>query len=452
MSQKGSDVQRKRWFAAFAALGAAAALLTVPQTALAGPPPAGTCNNPAKSGDVVKEAPWPQQAFGTSRIWPTTTGAGITVAVVDSGVDGAHPQLAGQVLPGFDFLRNAAGADFDCTSHGTAVASIIAAKHANGVGFEGLAPGVKILPIRVSDHEEGTNGEAAPPDVFAKAIRYAADQGARIINISLSLDADYPAVAQAVDYAINTKGALVVAAVGNHHSTADATPPPIGSPKNPIPSDPPSYPASYPGVLGVAGINQDGTRVAESQVGPYVDIAAPGNLVLGATRERGHQYWKGTSFAAPIVSAAAALVWSAQPGLKNSDVSWRLQVTADRMAGAQRSNEFGYGMVDPFRAVYETVPKEGAATPPPIPPAVKDAAAAARLSRWRATGRIATFAGLAILVAAFVIFAMRMAVRRGRARNWRPGEVRPVPRRALDPDIEPEDVFFALPSRSSRPD
>ncbi|WP_432985973.1 type VII secretion-associated serine protease mycosin [Dactylosporangium sp. CA-233914] len=441
-------MQRKRWFAAIAALAAAVSTLGVPARATAGPPPAGVCNNPAKPGDVVKDTPWPQQAFGAQRIWPTTTGAGITVAVVDSGVDNAHPQLAGQVLPGFDFLRNAAGADFDCTSHGTAVASLIAAKHVNGVGFEGLAQGVKILPIRVSDHEEGTNGEAVTPDVFAKAIRYAADQNARIINISLSLDADYPVVAQAVDYAINTKGCLVVAAVGNHHVTAQQSPPSIGSAKNPIPSDPASYPAGYPGVLGVAAVNQDGTRVDESQVGPYVDIAAPGNLVLGATRVSGHQYWKGTSFAAPIVSGAAALVWASQPNLKNSDVSWRLQVTADRMAGAGRSNEFGYGMVDPYRAVFERPSKDEAVSPTPIPPAATDPAAAARLSRWQTAGRIALIAGLAVLLAALVIFALRAAVRRGRVRAWRPGEVREAPRPQRDPDIEPEDVFFALPNRS----
>ncbi|MFI5906771.1 type VII secretion-associated serine protease mycosin [Dactylosporangium sp. NPDC051541] len=441
-------MQRKRWFAAIAALAAAASSLAVPAPSQAAPPPAGVCNNPAKPGEVVKETPWPQQTFAIDRVWPTTTGAGLTVAVIDSGVDGAHPQLAGQVLPGFDFLRNAAGADFDCTSHGTAVASLIAAKHANGVGFEGLAPGVRILPIRVSDHEEGTNGEAVTPDVFAKAIRYAADQNARIINISLSLDADYPAVAQAVDYATNVKGALIVAAVGNHHATTEATPPPIGANRPAIPSDPPSYPAAYKDVLGVAGINQDGTRVDESQVGNYVDITAPGNLVLAATRDHGHQYYKGTSFAAPLVSAAAALVWTSQPSLKNTDVAWRLQVTADRMAGAGRSNEFGYGLIDPFRAVYESVPRNTGATPAPIPAAAKDPAAEARLARWQTAGQIAALAGAAILVAALIIFAMRTAVRRGRARNWRPGEVRAVQRPQRDPDIEPEDVFFAIPTRN----
>ncbi|GAA2345590.1 type VII secretion-associated serine protease mycosin [Dactylosporangium salmoneum] len=439
----------QRWFAAIAALGAAAALLGAPSPALAEPPPAGVCNSPAKSGSVVKETPWPQQLFGAQRIWPTATGAGITVAVIDSGVDSSHPQLEGQVLPGFDFLRNVAGADFDCTSHGTAVASIIAAKHTNGVGFEGLAQGVKILPIRVSDHAEGTNGEAVTPEVFAKAIRYAADQNAKIINISLSLDADYPAVAQAVDYAINTKGCIVVASVGNHHANAEASDPPIGSTRNPVRSDPASYPAAYPDVLGVAAVNQDLSRVDESQIGSYVDVSAPGNLVLGATRVSGHQYWKGTSFAAPFVSAAAALVWSAQPYLKNSDVAWRLRADADRIGGGTRSNEFGYGMVNPYRAVNEAPSKNDPVSGAPIPPPAVNPVVAARTARWNDAAQVAAIAGVAVLLAALAIFAMRVAVRRGRARAWRPGEVRAAPRPARDPDVEPEDVFFALPRRGS---
>ncbi|WP_432835351.1 type VII secretion-associated serine protease mycosin [Dactylosporangium sp. CA-092794] len=439
-------MQRKRWAAAAAALAAAAVTLAVPVRASAGPPPAGVCDNAAKPGSVVTETPWPQRLFGVDRIWPRTTGAGITVAVIDSGVDGAHPQLQGQVLAGFDFLRNTAGADFDCTSHGTAVASLIAAKHVNGVGFEGLAPGVKILPVRVSDHADGTNGEAVSPDVFAQAIRYSADH-AKIINISLSLDRDYPAVAQAVDYAINAKGCLVIAAVGNHH-TAPTAAPSLGAARNPIPSDPPSYPAAYDEVLGVAAVNQDGGRIDESQVGNYVDLAAPGDTVLGATRVGGHQYWKGTSFAAPLVSAAAALTWAAQPSLNNKDVSWRLRATADRIAGSSRGNEFGYGMVDPYRAVNEALPRSPASTPAPIPPAAENPAAAARLARWNDTARIGITLGLAVLLAAAVIFALRHAVRRGRARSWRPGEVPQPPRPAHDPDEEPEDVFFALPRRT----
>ncbi|WP_433215093.1 type VII secretion-associated serine protease mycosin [Dactylosporangium sp. CS-047395] len=424
-----------------AAAVAIGALLVAPHPAVAGPPPPGVCDRPAEPGEVVKETPWPQRTFGTDRIAPAADGKNITVAVIDSGVDAAHPQLAGQVLTGFDFLRDAPGADFDCTSHGTAVASLIAASPTPGVGFAGLAPGAKILPIRVSDREEGTTGEAATPEVFAKAIRYAADQGARIINISLSLDRDYPTVAAAVDYAIHGKGALVVAAVGNHHVAA--TPPPIGAAQAAMANDPASYPANYPDVLGVAGINQDGTRLDESQIGTYVDIAAPGNLVLGATRERGHQYWKGTSFAAPLVSATAALVWSAEPGLSNADVAWRLEATADRMAGSARSPEFGYGLIDPTRALSEHPPRpETAATPPPIPPAHQDPATAARNDRWRTTGHIAALTGLGLLLAAGLALTMRTAVRHGRNRD------KARPKRHRDPDTEPEDDFYALPTPS----
>jgi membrane-anchored mycosin MYCP len=437
---------RRRWSVVIAALATVPALLIAPAPASAAP--AGACSSPAKSGSVIKQTPWTQQVLAPQRIWPMTTGTGITVAVLDSGVDGAHRQLTGQVLPGFDFLRNTAGADFDCTSHGTAVASLIAAKHVNGVGFEGLAQGVKILPIRVSEHTDDGSGQAASPDIFAKAIRYAADEGAKVINISLSLDADYPAVAQAVDYAIKTKGCLVIAAVGNHHKASTASPAALGS-RAGVPNDPPSYPAAYPGVVGVGAVNEDGSRVDESQIGPYVDLVAPGGNVLAATRVSGHEYWKGTSMAAPIVSAAAALVWSASPGLHNSDVAWRLSVTSDQMPGAVRGPEFGYGMVDPYRAVTEQLPNDDATSPQPIPPVANDPVAQARLSNWQRYERIAVIVGLIVLLVAAVGALLRFAMRRGRARAWRPADPQPAPRPARDPDEEPEDLFFALPRRGS---
>ncbi|WP_390891435.1 S8 family serine peptidase [Dactylosporangium roseum] len=378
-----------------------------------------------------------------------STGNRVTVAVLDSGVDAAHPQLADQVLPGFDFLRNAAGADFDCTSHGTAVASLIAAKHVNGIGFEGLAQGVKILPLRLTEHGDNSSGAAVTPGVFAQAIRYAADNGAKILNISLTLDADYPVVAEAVDYAVKTKGCLVVASVGNHHKEPAAPASPVLGSRGGPAADRPSYPAAYPGVLGVGAVNEDGTRVDESQVGSYVDLVAPGGNVLAATRVRGHEYWKGTSMAAPIVSAAAALVWSLSPQLRNSDVARRLQVTSDQLPGQVRGPEFGYGMVNPYRAVTEQLPTTDKATPDPIPPVAHDPAAAARLAAWDGWSRTAVVVGLVVLMAALGGALLRFAARRGRARRWRPGE-RPRPRRVPhDPDEEPEDVFFALPRRRS---
>ncbi|GIH14079.1 type VII secretion-associated serine protease mycosin [Rugosimonospora africana] len=409
--------------------------------------PAGACTNAADPGTMIRQTPWAQQLLAIDRLRPLSTGAGITVAVIDSGVDAQHPQLAGRVLPGYDYLRNTPGGNFDCVSHGTAVASLIAAQHVDGIGFEGLAPGVTILPLRVSDHEDNDNNpkDAVSPQVFADAIRYAADSGARIINISLTLDADFPAVAQAVRYAQEVKGCVVVASVGNHHTvTTGATPSVPGVSPSAV-SDPPSYPAAYPNVLGVGAIDEGGKRLDESQVGPYVDLVAPGGNVLAATRVSGYGYWNGTSMAAPLVSAAAALLWSTHPAMSNINVMWQLTHTADPMPGSNHGSEYGYGLVDPYRALSEQLPVAGSQSPAPIPAATVDPAAVARTADWHHHGQVALIVGgLAVLVAAGGA-GFAVAVRRGRLRDWRPGNAAP-PR--IPPTVEePETVFFALPDR-----
>jgi type VII secretion-associated serine protease mycosin len=397
---------------------------------------------------MIRQTPWAQQLLAVPRLRPLSTGSGITIAVIDSGVDAAHPQLAGHVLAGYDYLRNTPGGNFDCVSHGTAVASLIAAQHVDGIGFEGLAPGVTILPLRVSDHEDNDNnaGDAVSPQVFANAIRYAADSGARIINISLTLDTDFPAVAQAVQYAQTVKGCIVVASAGNHHTAATGATPSVPGAAPSSMSDPPSYPAAYPDVLGVGAIDQDGARLDESQVGPYVDLVAPGGNVLAATRVGGYAYWNGTSMAAPLVSAAAALLWSAYPAMSNTAVMWQLMATADPMPGPGHGSEYGYGLVDPYRALTEQLPPSGTAAPAPIPAAARDPAAAARTADWHHDGLVAmVVGGLAVLIAAGGA-VLAVALRRGRLRDWRPGNApTPATPRTID---EPEAVFFALPDRN----
>ncbi|GAA5185160.1 hypothetical protein GCM10023322_28260 [Rugosimonospora acidiphila] len=427
--------------------------LAVPRAASAAAP-AATCPNAADPGTTIRQTPWAQQLLDLPDVQPLSTGAGITVAVIDSGVDADHPQLRGHVLPGFDYLRGAPGGDFDCASHGTAVASLIAGTHIDGIGFQGFAPGVTILPVRVSEHEDDSGtaasdtgtGDAVSPQVFANAIRYAADSGAKIINISLTLDADYPAVAQAVKYAQDTKGCIVVASVGNHHTADTGATPAVPGIAPSATTDPPSYPAAYNDVLGVGAIDQTGKRLDESQVGSYVDLVAPGGTVLAATRVSGYAYWSGTSMAAPLVSAAAALLWSTDPGLRNTDVMWRLEATADPMPGARHGTQYGYGLVDPYRALTEQLPLSGTAAPSPIPAAASDPAAVARAAAWYHDGRIAMIVGgVALLLAAGGVL-LTVALRRGRRRDWRPGNAPPPPvQRTVD---EPEAVFFALPRRT----
>ena len=199
------------------AVAAALALATVLPAA---PANAAPCDNPKDPGEVVEETPWPQSSLAPERVWPFTTGAGVTVAVIDSGTDATHDQLGGRVLAGFDFLGNAPGATTDCVSHGTAVASIIAAQRVQGVGFQGVAPGARILPVRVSDREVDDEGNASGDTVsaakFAQAITYAVNQGAKVINLSIVLYEDSAAVKAAVRGAL-ARNVVLVAAVGNRH-------------------------------------------------------------------------------------------------------------------------------------------------------------------------------------------------------------------------------------------
>lgn len=366
------------------------ALAVSPGGAADAVPPAGGCLSPMAPGQMITQVPWAQKALAADRVWPFSRGSGVTVAVIDSGVDTDHPQLAapGEVLPGFDFIRERPGADFDCISHGTAVASIIAATPQPGLGFHGVAPGARILPVRVSDLDAGAgdNGTAVNPTVFAKAIRYAVDQGALVLNLSVVMYSNVAAVRDAIRYA-QAKDAVVVAAVGNQHQQNGA--------------DPTPYPAAYPGVIGVGATTIDATRLDASQVGNYVDLVGPGGGVLAATRQRGYVFWDGTSFATPFVSATAALVRSAFPDLDAAAVERRLLATADPAAGGPVSPGYGHGVVDPYRAVTEGLDGANpAARPAALRTPTPDVAAAHRAAQARQRARHANDAVLIVIAAA----------------------------------------------------
>ncbi|WP_344315464.1 type VII secretion-associated serine protease mycosin [Fodinicola feengrottensis] len=389
-----------------AALAAAAviAALSLPASVAAAPPD-GACNNPSPSRPVITQLPWAQQLFDLSRVWPYTTGAGVTVAVVDSGVDADHPQLRGAVLPGRDFyLVGTLPGNYDCASHGTAVASIIAARAASGVGFEGIAPGATILPVRIVDDAQSDSGEATPidPNIVAKGIRYAADQGAKVINLSLAGYGNYGQIQDAVKYA-QSRDALIVAAVGNGQAqTPDAI----------------SFPAAYPGVLGVGSIDINGARNADSQVGTYVSLVAPGTKVVGANRIAGHQYWDGTSFATPFVSGAAALVRAAYPKLTAPQVAQRLIATATVAPGGARSQEYGAGIVDPYRAVTDGLGGKPQNLGPVIVRPPSPAVVRAQHYWWQA-GVGAKIVTAAVIAAVFLAAILAWALPRARRRKWR---------------------------------
>ena len=396
-------------------------------------PPAGACNNPDPARPPVTAQPWAQQMLDPRSVWPHSTGAGILVAVIDSGVDADHPQLKapGAVLRGEDFhlVGNLPG-NFDCVSHGTAVASIIAADPVDGIGFAGLAPGASILPVRVSERDLTDTGQVAAvdPAVLARGIRYAADQGAKVINLSLAGTADDRYVHDAVAYA-RAKDALVVAAVGNGQQGATQRR---------------SFPAAYDGVLGVGAVDQTGTRLTSSQIGPHVDLVAPGGGVLGATRAGGHQYWQGTSFAAPFVSATAALVRAAWPELTADQVAERILATATPAPGGRGSAAYGAGLVNPYRAVTDglvTAPPDGLSAMTLTP---EDPERARVAARWEATGRTARWSLGAAGTAVALALLAALVLTRGRRSRWRARRARPLPEQPAA--TEPPDQVFLLPS------
>ncbi|MFS4109692.1 type VII secretion-associated serine protease mycosin [Streptomyces sp. PD-S100-1] len=292
-------------------------------------------------------------------MWRTSTGEGITVAVIDTGVDPTNPDLKGRVLDGKDLApaERAGDEHTDYDGHGTGMAGLIAGTGAygGGKGAFGLAPGVKILPVRMPGPSD-INGFAGP-SYFSKAIRYATDSGAQVINISMTQQLNSPELTAAVQYALS-HGSLIFAGVGND-----------GAKGNPV-----EYPAATPGVVGVAAVGKNLRRTSESEFGPQVDMAAPGDeMVHACGGKTGLCKGHGTSDASAIASASAALIWSKHPTWTNNQVlRVMLNTIGGPTDGAKRNDSIGYGIVRP-RIALKTPGDPGPADVYPLP----DLAAAA---------------------------------------------------------------------------
>ncbi|MFB7269896.1 type VII secretion-associated serine protease mycosin [Streptomyces sp. NPDC056244] len=315
---------------------------------------AGVAATPAHA-ETVRSRQWHLDVMKAEEMWRTSTGEGVTVAVIDSGVD-PEPDLEGQVLPGKDFSVKPGDERDDFGNHGTGMAALIAAtgKSHGGDGAFGLAPGAKILPIR-ADLGAGRSGD----EMEAEAIRYAADSKAKVINISRAGPYDGIATRDAVKYALG-KGKLIFAGVGNDGE--------YGSVK---------YPAATPGVVGVGAVGKDIKATAESQRGPEVDLVAPGaDIITACAGATGLCNTSGTSDATALASASAALIWSKYPDWTNNQVlRVMLNTAGGPTSGAERNDSVGYGFVRPRIAL--TNPGDpGPADEYPLP----DLAAAASAS------------------------------------------------------------------------
>ncbi|MFF3750006.1 type VII secretion-associated serine protease mycosin [Streptomyces sp. NPDC002018] len=287
---------------------------------------AGVAATPAHA-ETVRSRQWHLDTMRAEQMWKTSTGEGVTVAVIDSGVQQV-PDLDGRLVAGKDFSVRPGDELDDYGLHGTGIAAMIAAtgESHGGDGAFGLAPGARILPVRV-DNAAGERGD----EMEAVAIRYAADSEAKIINLSRGAPYDGAATREAVKYALE-KGKLLFAAVGNDGAYA-AT----------------KYPAATPGVVGVGAVGKDIKATSESQRGPEVDLAAPGaDIVTACAGKTGLCNTSGTSDASALASASAALIWSKYPDWTNNQVlRVMLNTAGGPTSGAERNDYIGYGFVRP---------------------------------------------------------------------------------------------------------
>jgi serine protease len=312
----------------------------------------------AEPNDALYAWQWHYPAIGLPQAWDTTTGSPVIVAVVDTGVRPDHPDLQGLFVAGYDFFDSdndptdpGCSADPADWSHGTHVAGTIAALTNNGRGVAGVTWGgttpIRIMPLRALGEDSGECGVGFVSDVAA-AIEHAAQNGARIVNLSLGSPSDHPALRSAVQTAVS-QGVVLVASAGNDPSAGVL------------------YPAAYPEVIAVAATDCRGQRASYSAYGPQVFIAAPGggaatpspcgttpDFVLSTSHNRtngpSYVWMAGTSMAAPHVSGVAALLfgrgWTTPAAIRS-----RLQATATDIPPSGRDNYTGWGLVNAAAAV-----------------------------------------------------------------------------------------------------
>lgn len=329
--QQGSHVLRRGLLGTMAAVG-------VWSMGIAGLAPV------AVAADV-RSRQWYLDAMDAEKIWTSTTGKGVKVAVIDTGVNPDTPSLKGQVLKGMDSAEAKGDETDDYTGHGTTMAELIAGTGAGG-GLKGLAPDARIIPFRVSDTDFQNENKVNAFDM-QEAIRNAADSEAQIINISFASEFYSTEIRKAVEYA-QSKGKLLFAGTGNSGDEDNK----------------PQYPGSYVAAIGVAATGRDG-RVAEySQHGDFVDIAAPGSDIPFWCDETFTAYCdrNGTSAATAIASASAALIWSAHPDWTANQVLRVMFESAGRGEDWKEgtvSTYLGHGVVRPGAHINRGLGKPG---------------------------------------------------------------------------------------------
>ncbi|HEV3361521.1 MAG TPA: S8 family serine peptidase [Pseudonocardiaceae bacterium] len=357
-------------------------------------------------GVYAKGTPWAQSLIDAARIWPLSTGAGITVAVLGTGVDPSNAQFApGAVKPMISSTSGVGGA-VDCAGYGTFAAGIVAAQQNPSTTFAGIAPGAHILPVRFTDTGP-SNDQGADPVALATAITDAVNAHASVILVAVPATTDDPTLRAAVQAAHDAGDVVVAPAIGNQNGQS-------------------SYPAADPGAISVAALNESGAAaLGQSNAAESGAIAAPGTDLVGMAANTGGavgQVWslQDPSFAsAAYVAGVIALMRAYQPlsGLTPDEIANRLTATASKPAN---DANLGAGIVNAYAAVTAELPatngKSGLSNRPVQIAAANNATGPAD----RIAGLIAI---LGVLLAGVVVIAAR-SIRRAKARGWRIGVLR----------------------------
>lgn len=271
---------------------------------------------------------WHISKIGAPVAWDSTQGGGVTIAVLDTGVNGAHPDLKDRMVPGFNVYNNTTDTS-DLCGHGTAVAGTAAATMNNALGVAGVAGAARIMPVRIA-YKDASGGCPAYFSTIANGITWAADHGARIANVSYVGIAGSSAVKSAARY-MKSKGGLVFISAGNKNIDENVVP--------------------DTAFIIVSSTDRYDRKSSFSSWGSFVSLAAPGTGIWTTNKALGYSSWNGTSFASPVSAGVAGLMMAARPDLNADQVESLLFKTSVDLGVAGRDPVFGHGRVNAAAAV-----------------------------------------------------------------------------------------------------
>jgi type VII secretion-associated serine protease mycosin len=344
----------------------------------------GISAQPVSAADQISDGQWFHQFLNSAQAHQITRGEGLTVAVIDTGVDATHPDLSGSVLPGNDLVDTQGDGRTDLNGHGTKMASLIVS-HGR---VRGIAPAAQVLPVRTGIDEMNSH-------TIAAGIKWAVSKGAKVISISAGAGGPESALMRQEVMAAMAADVVVVAAVGN-------VPGPTTF----------QFPASYPGVVAVGGVDKAGNHSSISATGAEMVIAAPSDDISGAHRDGKYGIGSGTSDATAIVAGAVALVRARFPQLKATEVVRRLTATAIDKGAPGRDPEYGFGVLNIVGALTADVPAATSSPTAKVPGAAPPDEPG-RFSWWLLIVVLGVIA--AVVITAVVIGAVLWSRRRGRS-------------------------------------